>query len=680
MAHFTQKHSAPDACAAAPRWVAWAVALVISLATFAAYRNTFSAPFVFDDLQSITFNPTIRQFGTALNPPGGAGETVGGRPLLNLSFAINHAISGREVWSYHAGNLVIHVAAGLVLFGLMRRTLLLPALRPRFGGAALPVACVTAAVWLLHPLQTGAVTYVVQRAESLMALFYLLTLYCFVRGGRGWLALSVVCCALGMACKEVMVSAPLIVLLYDRALVAGSFREAWARRKGFYLALAATWLLLAWLVVQAGTRGNTAGFGGKVGVWSYLLTQAGAISIYLKLIVWPAGQIFDYGTATVKSLADVWPQAVLIAGLAGAAVWLLVRRPIAGLAAFFVFAVLAPSSSFVPVWTEPVAEHRMYLPLAAIVAGAAAASWLWAGRKRPLVWGCAWCAAGVALFALTVRRNAVYETELSLWGDTVRKAPGSARANNNYAKALAEGKNPGEALAYCRRAIDLDPEFSAAYNNCGYTLSKLGRFGEALPYFDKALGLRGHGMEIVLCNRGYALYCFGRLGEALADCEAALKIRPDYEEALSNYGNALHAAGRSDEALVQLDKAIALAPGLASAWNNRGNIFSARGADREEALRCYKRAAALAPAMWEALDNAGRYALSLGRNEEALPYLETAVAHAPDEAAARCLVATALARTGRFDEAAAQAREALRVNPQSVAARELLSRINGARL
>ena len=178
---------------------------------------------------------------------------VGGRPVVSLTLAINYALGGMNVWGYHAVNLAIHILAAWTLFGVMRRTLLLPALQERFGSAATPLALAAALLWTIHPLQTESVTYVIQRTESLVGLFYLLTLYCVIRGADvrpasdrpGTRAPSAASCLLGMATKEVMVTAPLIVLLYDRTFLAGSFREAWRRRCGLYLALAATWGVVA---------------------------------------------------------------------------------------------------------------------------------------------------------------------------------------------------------------------------------------------------------------------------------------------------------------------------------------------------------------------------------------------------------------------------------------------------
>ena len=213
--------------------------LVIAAGLF-AYHDSFTGAFVFDDVPSIPENATIRHLWPiwqCLSPPHGDRVTVEGRPLINLSLALNYALGGYNVWGYHALNLTVHILAGLTLLGIVRRTLLQPALRERFGTAANELALVVALLWTLHPLQTESVTYIIQRAESIVGLFYLLTVYCFIRAVdspqcRLWYSLSVAACALGMASKEVMVSAPVMVLLYDRAFLSGSLRPRTASRGG----------------------------------------------------------------------------------------------------------------------------------------------------------------------------------------------------------------------------------------------------------------------------------------------------------------------------------------------------------------------------------------------------------------------------------------------------------------
>jgi len=365
-----------------------------------AYHNSFSGPFIYDDAPAILDNRSIRHLWpltAALNPPHGEGLTVEGRPVLNLSLAINHPFGGTSVTGYHAANLSIHLLAGLVLFGIVRRTL-----AGRDPDCARFAAAAVALIWLVHPLQTEAVTYVIQRAESLMGLFYLLTLYCFLRstsptGSSAWVAeaskafgarprtgpetlgafrypsqsirwdwLSVVCRLLGMATKEVMVTAPVMVSFYDRTFVAGSFREAWRRRWRYYCSLAATWVPLVLLVASTGgNRSGSSGFGAGVSWTAYLMTQFEAILTYLRLAIWPDPLVFEYGTFWTTP-ARALPAAAIVLALAIATVWALVRRPALGFLGFWFFGILAPTS-LTPGTTQMIVEHRMYLPLAALI-------------------------------------------------------------------------------------------------------------------------------------------------------------------------------------------------------------------------------------------------------------------------------------------------------------------------
>jgi len=291
-----------DSSSASGGWRVLAVAAVLTLAALGAYWNSFNVPFLLDDSLSIGDNPSIRhlgRIGDVLSPPTTA--LTAARPLLNLTFALNYAVGGLSVQGYHVVNLIIHICAGLALLGIVRRTLLLPGLRQRYGEAALSLAACVALLWTLHPLQTEAVTYISQRAESLMGLFYLLTLYGFIRSvttesRNGWLILSVAACFCGMATKQVMVTAPVLVLLYDRAFVSGSFRSALAGRRWYYVSLAATWLLLGFLMHRSSLTTVRVGFQVGVSWLTYALTELRVVTDYLKLAFWPHPLVFDYGT------------------------------------------------------------------------------------------------------------------------------------------------------------------------------------------------------------------------------------------------------------------------------------------------------------------------------------------------------------------------------------------------
>src|SRR5688500_477519 len=202
-------------------------AVLLAVAAVLAYANSFSVPLLFDDWVTIQHNPRLRQLWpiwSALSPPEYSG--VGGRPVANLSFVLNYALTGESVPGFHAINLAIHFLAGLTLFGIVRRTLRLPQWRERFHRSAGAVALAVAGLWMLQPVQTQSVTYVSQRTESLMGLFYLFTLYAFIRGAtspgsRAWFIAAVASCFAGMGTKEGMVTIPVIILLYDFVFLSG---------------------------------------------------------------------------------------------------------------------------------------------------------------------------------------------------------------------------------------------------------------------------------------------------------------------------------------------------------------------------------------------------------------------------------------------------------------------------
>ena len=432
---------------------------LIVLATFGAYCNSLGGPFVFDDLESIPRNPTIRQLWPpweALSPPT-TGITVSGRPIFNLSLAVNYAMGGTGVRGYHLLNIAIHALAALLLFGVVRRTLLLPSMRGRFGGAATYLAFAAAILWAVHPLQTESVTYLAQRAESLMGLFYLLTLYCVIRSSDGlavaWSLAAVASCAAGMATKEVMVTAPVVALLYDRTFLAGSFAAALRKRWGLYAGLAACWGLLAALMAPVGSRGGTVGLGASEvgGWWAYVCAEFTAIAHYLRLSLWPGPLCLDYGISTARPLADVLCGAAVVALLCLATVLGLRRGAKWGFLGAWFLIILAPTSSVIPV-RDPVFEHRMYLSLAAVATAAALGGFLLWGkalqlrswlRNRPPATrraapGAILAAVTVTLAVLTIIRNDDYRSPLAIWQDTADKCPSNARASTTWASPYAK--------------------------------------------------------------------------------------------------------------------------------------------------------------------------------------------------------------------------------------------------
>ncbi|HEX6974309.1 MAG TPA: hypothetical protein VF147_07910, partial [Vicinamibacterales bacterium] len=356
---------------APPRALATVVATaVIALATLAAYSNSMDGIFVFDDEPSIERNAHVAALPDVVAAMGAPNDsTLAGRPVASLSFALDYARSGgHSLAAYHATNLAIHIASALLLFGIVRRTLRSPRLADLFGPQATPLAASVALLWALHPVQTGSVTYIVQRVESLMGLFYLATLYCAIRASSAsrampWIAGAVLACALGMGTKEVMVSAPLMVLLWDWIFARDTLRS----RRPLYCALACTWVILG-VLVAGGPRTFSVGFGFEGWPWwRYLLTQASVVTHYVRLVFWPSPLVLDYEWEPSTVAAAILPGLFVLA-LVGATAWAVVRRMPSGFAAAWFFVILAPTSSVLPIVTEVAAEHRLYLPLAGVVA------------------------------------------------------------------------------------------------------------------------------------------------------------------------------------------------------------------------------------------------------------------------------------------------------------------------
>ena len=195
------------------------LAVLLIAAALIVYGNSLWGTFIFDDQNSILGNPQVRRVWPLWNAfTAPANTPVAGRPVVALSLAINYALGGLDGRGYHAWNVGVHMLCALVLFGIIRRTLGRSPLRERFGVASDGIAAASALIWLVHPLQTEVVNYVTQRTESTMALFYLFTLYAAIRAldaerPAWWHGVSVLSCAMGMASKEVMVTAPLMVVL-----------------------------------------------------------------------------------------------------------------------------------------------------------------------------------------------------------------------------------------------------------------------------------------------------------------------------------------------------------------------------------------------------------------------------------------------------------------------------------
>ncbi|RIK57226.1 MAG: hypothetical protein DCC63_14685 [Nitrospira sp.] len=669
----------------------WVCIGVLLAATVGLYWNSLDCPFIFDDDDSIVRNVYIRTLWPlteALKAP--RQTTVDGRPVVSLSLAVNYALGGLDVRVYHATNMLIHALAGITLFGVMRRAFLSPRLRERYGRAATGLALATAMVWVSHPLCTQAVTYVIQRAESLMALFYLATVYFALHGmdarrPGGWYVLAVASCALAMGTKEVAISAPVVVLLADRALFAGRFGAALRGRSALYAGLAATMLIQGLLTVST-PRPDMEGFGlGRQTAVNYLLTEFGVVMRYLRLSLWPTGLCLDYGWPLVQSFGEaVFPGLVVLA-LLGATVHAVVRGKPWGVAAAAFWMILAPTSSVLPLF-DPIFEHRMYLPLAALcVLGAALVHSLIVrdvvtgsdAEARRLRAAAVLVLAVVAVFGgLTIRRNRDYRSELAIWTDVVAKRPDNVRGQVNLGTTLTKLGRFDEAYEILQKAVAARPNYAEGRNNLGAVLTKLGRLEEAVAEFQACLAVSDK-YPSAHFNLGLVYEELGRTQEAMEQFAHAIRLYPEYPDAHESLAYLLSSQGRRDEAIAHYRSALRYAPMRAKSCNNLGKLLGQKGA-YEEAVGWFRAALAASPELMEARNNLAITLGMMGRLDEAIAEFRRALAEHPGHASLHMNLAFALEKAGRRAQAVQEYRAALAIDPDLAAAKGGLERLGAA--
>ncbi len=587
----------------------------IVLAGALAYGSAFPGAFVFDDAPNVSRNRQIDRLSDFL--PGGPGWSAQpNRAVTFATFAIDRAIAGNDPTFHRAVNLAIHLAGSLLVLALVLAAFRSPRLR---GSAIAPqswaVGLVAGLLFVAHPLQTQAVTYIVQRLASLATLFYLLSTVLYVRwrlaredggtGWRSWLAYagSFLSALLAMRSKEIAFTLPLALLLVEGVL----FDGPWKRRLlGLAPFLAAMALIPATLLLASAppgafqqdviepTRVQT-----DMARVDYLLTQFTVIARYLGLLVLPVGQTVDHDVAVRTSLADpvVLGSAALLLALVAAAAGLLVgaspRRarpldPAARLAALGIawfFLALSVESSLIPI-VDLMYEHRVYLPFAGLSISAATLLALGIRRIAPGRTAVLTTAAGLLLAAVlgavTWRRNEAWASEVALWRDAVEKTPRKARPRHNLGVALDALGRRAEAMALLQEAVRLDPRYAQGHESLGVALADAGRTAEAEAHLRRAIELdpKAAGPWYDL---GTLRFDAGRYAEAIPFFEQAIARNPGHAGAYANLGACWNGLGRPADAVrvlqgardVVRDNPLALAQ-LALALAQLGDLAAAR--------------------------------------------------------------------------------------------------------
>jgi tetratricopeptide (TPR) repeat protein len=615
-------------------------AFILIAAGILAYGNSLHGPFIYDDIPNIVDNQAIRDILNIMIPsqePTSAGIYT--RPVIQFSLAVNYAIGGDHVMGYHILNLAVHLLAGIILFGIVRRTLHTERMKPIYGQAATLIGFACALIWLLHPLQTQAVTYIIQRCESMMGMFFLLTFYCAIRGWQSshsgpWHGASVLFFLLGVGSKEVIAVAPPLLLLYDVIFIHGRLGDAIRKSWTMYVGLMCGIALLGLLVMRVLQVAKAAGVKESLPLVQYWQTQPEVILHYLRLVVWPDAFCLDYAWP-LTTWQKAWPSILVVLALIARSGWAVFKcKPFGFLGAWF-FAILA-TTSLVPL-PDPAFEHRMYLPLAAIVVlgvvgvyrlGLILQARYAIGKEKMTIAGVVGLVVlAMLLGGITYKRNGVYADEVSIWTDTVKKSPRNGRAHLNLGVELDRLGRIFDAIAQFEEAIRLKVEDGSAHANLGYALYRMGKTQEAIGYYQAALTMNPRNVA-AYSNLGYALYRMGKTQEAIGYYQVALTMNPLYVAAHSNLGIALWESGQRDAARKSFETALKLKPDQPEVLSNLGNMLN-----------------------------------SEGRYKEAMVHLRGAIRLRPAFAEAHANLGFALEKTGNPDDAMREYAEALRLNP-----------------
>lgn len=514
--------------------------LLIIILGLLSYMNTFNAPFEFDDYDAIVQNPVIKQ-GSLIHPgpeawkaaPEKIRKTYETRLVGYATLALNWKLGGRSPVGYHVFNLIVHILNAILLYLLVRVTFQTPALSgSALSGRAADVAFLAALIFVAHPIQTQAVTYIYQRFTSIATFFYLMSLYCYIRfrldrRGFGIYLASIIAAFLAMKSKEISITLPVAIAFYEFSFFNGPSRKRLLPLVPYILMLP---LIPIW-VLNSSDGLSAATNHSALPRTQYFMTQWTVIVRYLRLIVLPAGQNLDYDFPIAISFIEprVIGSLALLLALGVPAVVLHFRyrknQPALGLLSFGIiwfFLTLSVESSVI-VLRDVIFEHRAYLPMAGVCitlsAGVALMHEAFRGKPIARAISAAALVIPIALGMAAFARNEVWRTETILWQDAVAKAPGNGRAHSNLGRAyLIDGLNlngggiaygsvesrakisPGQA-AMSRALIDnaiaelllaksLNPKIANTYDSLGLAYMEKGLDAKAREAFQEALSIK----------------------------------------------------------------------------------------------------------------------------------------------------------------------------------------------
>ena len=660
------------------------VIAVISLVCAAIYSNTLNSAFVFDDFVNIKKNPYVRLKSLDYQKLYDVGfkSRLPNRPVSNISFALNYYFGEYDVTGYRVVNIIIHLINGILVYFLSliifkqsshvshQRIL-------HIQTDSIPfMSLFVSLIFITHPIQTQSVTYIVQRMNSMAAMFYLLSLLLYIKGRLSrikWKQWGLFCGCfaswiMALGSKETAGTLPFIILIYEWYFFQNLQSDGFRQNIKYVFALFA--ILVFIVFIYLGKRP----FDTILGSYTYrdftlserVLTQFRVVVFYISLLFFPHPSRLNllHSFSISHSLfvpATTLLSLLFIVGLIGYAIFISKKQRLLSFIVLWFFINLIIESSVIGL--EIIYEHRLYLPLfgfalltAYLLFGLLSKKQHWAFFISVLI--------VLSLGAATYVRNRVWQDETTLWPDVISKNPKSHRAYNNFGTALNEQDRTGEAIEHFLQALRIRPDYGHAHYNLGNALDKLGRTGEAVEHYLQALRIRPD-YEKAHNNLGNALDKLGRTDEAVEHYLQALRIRPDYENAHYNLGFAFAKQGRTEEAITHYLQVLRITPDHIDAHNNLG-IALARLGRTDEAIKHFLQVLRVKPNDADAHFNIGLALAQRGRTDEAVEHYHQALRIKPDYENAHYNLGFALAKQGRTDEAITHYLHALQIKPDHV--------------
>ncbi len=635
----------------------WLLGAVVVVITFLAYWNSLNGEFQFDDIPNIVQNPHVHMTeitGESLRDVARSPNRR--RYLSNLSLALNFYAGRYNVLGYHLVNTLIHAVNGIL--AMLLGGMLLRRLYPDLDGTSRQlVAGAAALVFVLHPVQVQSVTYIVQRMNSMAALFSFTTVACYLRGrdttGRAriaWWGTAGASIFAGFLSKENTFILPLVLLVIEWWLRA---RED--RSRGTALRVATAGIILAGATVAWNMLpGIMDGYRIRdFTMTERLLTQPRVVFHYLSLLIWPLPGRFhlDYDFLTSTSLVSPPATLAAIAGLAATLAcgwWTRRRAPLIAFAVFWYFGNLVVESTIVPL--EMVFEHRVYLPSFGIFLALAYYGYR-ACRGRLVIFLPAVAVLVVVLVAATVQRNEAWKTQVSLMADSAEKAATKARIHNNRGWGHLERGELKEAEAAFLKAIEVntEPDYSPPYANLGAVYIKQKRFQEAFTALTTAVRMNP-GDRDAMINLGVAAMMLKNLDRADGIFSSLIRANPDYY--LPYLKRGMVAFERGDRAAARRDYQAALSRerGVAEVYARLAELAYVEGRFPDAAER-YEEALRIEPDNTSLRLMRGKSLLGAGRRDEAVREIEQALAIDPALPGANLLLGNLFAEAGDLDRA-----------------------------